>query len=103
MLLTEDGAFALFFRPHSGGFDRSRVPTPYGLCPGVRGGGGGGGGGAPECSWNSLMHIKKAESFFGTVACCYSPSKQKTENGEIDLWKHLYCYCLSFLRLKMKR
>ena len=32
MLLTEDGAFALFFRPHSGGFDRSRVPTPYGLC-----------------------------------------------------------------------
>ena len=72
-----------------------------------RGGGGGGwrggGGGEAECSWNSLMHIKKAESFFDTVACCFSPSKQKTENGEIDLWKHLYCYCLSFLRLKMKR
>ena len=64
---------------------------------GVEGGGGG------LSAWNSLMHIKKAESFFGTVACCYSPSKQKTENGEIDLWKHLYCYCLSFLRLKMKR
>ena len=62
-----------------------------------------GGGGGAECSWNSLMHIKKAESFFDTVACCFSPSKQKTENGEIDLWKHLYCYCLSFLRLKMKR
>ena len=27
-LLTEDGAFALFFRPHPGGFDSSRVPTP---------------------------------------------------------------------------
>ena len=26
--LTEDGAFALFFRPHPGAFDSSRVPTP---------------------------------------------------------------------------
>ena len=26
-MLTEDGAFALFFRPHPGGFDSSRVPT----------------------------------------------------------------------------
>ena len=30
-VLTEDGAFALFFRPHPGGFDSSRVPTP-GTC-----------------------------------------------------------------------
>ena len=30
-LLTEDGAFALFFRPHPGGFDSSRVPTPGNL------------------------------------------------------------------------
>ena len=29
--LTEDGAFALFFRPHPGGFDSSRVPTPGNL------------------------------------------------------------------------
>ena len=28
-VLTEDGAFAFFFRPHSGGFDSSRVPTPW--------------------------------------------------------------------------
>ena len=28
---TEDGAFALFFRPHPGGFDSSRVPTPGNL------------------------------------------------------------------------
>ena len=26
-VLTEEGAFALFFRPHPGGFDSSRVPT----------------------------------------------------------------------------
>ena len=48
-VLTEDGAFALFFRPHPGGFDSSKVPTPGNLtsnakkcqCPGFspRGGG----------------------------------------------------------------
>ena len=27
-VLTEDGAFALFFRPHPGEIDSSRVPTP---------------------------------------------------------------------------
>ena len=26
-VLTEDGAFAVFFRPHPGGFDSSRVPS----------------------------------------------------------------------------
>ena len=26
--LKKDGAFALFFRPHPGGFNSSRVPTP---------------------------------------------------------------------------
>jgi len=26
--LMDDGAFALFFRPHPGGFDSSKVPTP---------------------------------------------------------------------------
>ena len=30
-VLTEDGAFALFFRPHPGGFDSSRVSTPGNL------------------------------------------------------------------------
>ena len=34
-VLTEDGAFAVFFRPHPGGFDKSRVPPQ-------EGGGGGG-------------------------------------------------------------
>ena len=30
-VLTEDGAFALFFRPHPEGFDSSRDPTPVNL------------------------------------------------------------------------
>ena len=30
-VLTVDGAFALFFRPHPGEFDSSRVPTPGNL------------------------------------------------------------------------
>ena len=30
-VFTEDGAFAVFFRPHFGGFDSSRVPTPGNL------------------------------------------------------------------------
>ena len=29
-VLTEDGASALFFRPHPGGFYSSRVPNPLG-------------------------------------------------------------------------
>jgi len=29
--VTEDGIFALFFHPHPGGFDSSRVPTPGNL------------------------------------------------------------------------
>ena len=58
-VLTEDGAFALLFRPHPGGFDSSRVPTPgnlpskakknaYARGSAHRGGGGGGAG----RSWN---------------------------------------------------
>ena len=48
-VLTEDGAFAVFFRIHPGGFDSSRVPTPGNLpfkakkmlMPGFSPGGGG--------------------------------------------------------------
>ena len=53
-VLTEDGAFALFFPPHPGGFDSSRVPTAGNLpskakqmlMPRGQPGGGGGGVGA---------------------------------------------------------
>ena len=52
-VLTEDGAFALFFLPHPGGFASSRVPTPGNLSskakkmliPGGQPGGGGLGAG----------------------------------------------------------
>ena len=51
-VLTQDGAFALFFRPHPEGFDSSRVLTPGNLpskakkmlMPGAQPGGRGGGG-----------------------------------------------------------
>ena len=57
-VLTEDGAFALFFHPHPGGFDSLRVPThgnlPFMakkiLIPGSQPGGRAG------CRWNWLMH-----------------------------------------------
>ena len=53
-MLTEDGAFALFFRPQPRAFDSSRVPTPGNLpskankmiMPGGQPGGGGGLGAA---------------------------------------------------------
>ena len=52
-VLTEDGAFALFFSSHPGGFDSSKVPTPRNLpsrakkmpMPGGQLGEGGRGGG----------------------------------------------------------
>ena len=56
-VLTEDGAFALFFRPHPEVFDSSRVPTPGNLPSkakknaNARGSAHRGGGGAGR-SWN---------------------------------------------------
>ena len=68
-VFTEDGAFALFFRPHPGGFDSSRVPTPENLpskakkmpMAGVSPGEGGGrewGEGVGR-RWNWLMHKRR--------------------------------------------
>ena len=53
-VFTEDGAFALFFRPHPGEFDGSRVPVPGNLLSKAKkilmpGGQPGGGAGR---SWN---------------------------------------------------
>ena len=66
--LTEDGAFALFFRPHPGGFDISRVPTPGNLpskakkkmlIPGGQLEGGGGGVGWEQVELTgALVNIK---------------------------------------------
>ena len=41
-VLTEDGAFALFFGPHPGGFDDLRVAQKNANAWGSAGGGGGG-------------------------------------------------------------
>ena len=58
-VLMNDGAFALFFCPHPGGFDSSRDPTPGNLPSKamklVMGGGvslGGGAGDGAGRSWN---------------------------------------------------
>ena len=52
-VLTEDGAFALFFRPHPGGFDSLRVPTPENLsCKAKK-------KKKAKRSWNWLMHNLK--------------------------------------------
>ena len=65
-VLTEDGAFALFFRPHPGGFDSSRVPTPGNLPSkaqknaNARGSAREGGAGR---RWNSMMHNIKARTY----------------------------------------
>ena len=72
-VLTEDGAFALFFRPHLGGFDSSRVPIPGNLPSkakkngndresawrGGEGGGGGGGGGGGDLAQVELSDALK--------------------------------------------
>ena len=51
-VLTEDGAFALFFRPHPWAFDSSRVPTPAGIChPRQKDANGGWGGGVAGHRW----------------------------------------------------
>ena len=58
-MLTEDEAFAVFFRPHPGGCDSSRVPTPANLPSKAKKNAnargqpvGGGGGGEAVRRWN---------------------------------------------------
>ena len=64
-LLTEDGAFALFFFPHPGGFASSRVPT-LGNLPSkakkmlIPGGQPRGGLGAGGIDWCIIVKIKSA-------------------------------------------
>ena len=69
-VLTEDGAFALLFRSHPGGFGSSRVPTPGNLpskakkmlMPGGQPGDGGGGGwlGAGGIDWCINVILKQS-------------------------------------------
>ena len=71
-VLTEDGVFALFFRPHTGGFDSSRLESPHprefaiqgqknanarGSARRGVGGGGLGGGGIDWCITNKVFQF----------------------------------------------
>ena len=57
-LLTEDGAFALFFRPHPGGFASSRVPNPreFAIQGKKNANSRGSARGGPGRRWNWLVH-----------------------------------------------
>ena len=75
-VLTEDGAFALFFRPHPRGFDSSRLPTPGNLpskakkmlMPGGQPGGGGGGLGAGGIDWCIIISVTPARLTWNKLA-----------------------------------
>ena len=65
-VLTKNGAFALFFRPHPGGFDSSRVPTPGNLPSKVKkmlmpGGQPVGGGGWAQVELTDALRRKENE------------------------------------------
>ena len=80
VVLTEDGTFALFFRPHPGGFDSSRVPTPGNLpskakkmlMPGGQPGGVLGAGGIDWCISRGQMCER---CFFTCEKNCTSPRR----------------------------
>ena len=48
-VLMDDGAFALFFRPHPGEYDSSKIPTPGNWPSKAKNANARGGGG---CNWN---------------------------------------------------
>ena len=70
-VLTEDGAFALFFRPHLGRFDSSRVPIPGNLPSKAKndntwGSAQGGGGGG-------LAQLELTDALCGWCHCDFLP------------------------------
>ena len=83
-VLTEDGAFALFFPPHPGGFDSSRVPPPplrnlpskakQMLMPGVSPEGGGlGAGGIDWCIKTLIVTLYGVVLHFEIIIIHASP------------------------------
>ena len=94
-VFTEDGAFALFFRPHPRGFDSSRVPTPGNLPSKAkkmlmpRGQSGGGGTGH---SWNWLMHYRRGLQTDYNTKNLYQaekPSPSEPRNHQTLTWTNL--------------
>ena len=74
--MTEDGAFALFFRPHPGGFDTSVVPTPGKKMLMTRGQPGDGGG-----CWAQLELID-------ALYCWFSVSRQDSGQRNISYTRY---------------
>ena len=101
-VLTKDGAFALFCRPHPGGFDSSRVPTPGKLRPRQKNANarGSAGGGDARRSWNWLMHNSNSLTYGPRKR--QSPTLSRTNcvilhpllafhsnNSILNVWRHL--------------
>ena len=95
-LLTEDGAFALFFLPHPGGFASSRVPTPGNLqskakkmlIPGGQPGGGGlGAGGIDWC----ITLISKYKALYGKKTYRFRNLRKWKDFNKRQLTLHKMC------------
>ena len=87
-VFTEDGAFALFFRPHPGGFDSSRVPTAGNLPSKAKkvlmpGGQPGGALGAAGIDWciNVIPLIKISRNFSSHPFCKESRYSRTLNRG----------------------
>ena len=74
-VLTEDRAFALFFRSHPGGFDSSRVPIPGNLPSKAKkkmlmpGGQSGGGGGWVQLELTGALRLKQLQREYLKARC----------------------------------
>ena len=92
--LTEEGAFALFFGPHPGGFDSSRVPTREFAIQGKKtmlmpegqpgGGGGLGAAGIDWCIRKTLLFSRSDKR--QDLAW----NRQQTEWNIAHKWSHSY-------------
>ena len=97
-VLTEDGAFALFFRPHPGGFDGSRVPTPRNLpskpkkmlMPGDQPGGVGGLG-AGGIDWCIILEFRT----LSVIKLVLISSQLVNKKKSLFWWKPFFAYILS--------
>ena len=103
-VLTEEWAFAVFFRPRPGGFDSSRVPTPRNLpckakkkkkgqCPGFSPGVGVEGVGAMR-RWNRRMH----KYHFNL----YEFLKQRIQELKGKLENRFFCWYLAAILVSLK-
>ena len=106
--MTEEVAFALFFRPRPGGFDSSRVLTPGNLPskaikvhmpgdqPGVEGGGGAG------RRWNWLIHLFLV-CVFPFVCCLTAMAILQSHTWTFEVSTSCCCFLLFVLVFEKKK